>query len=105
MSQFKKLGGINLVESKQEVEFLLKYDIGFEDVDQINDEQKMKRMAELLQQRNTNAINPKLIFVQIQNYFEEFESSFQTMYNLAPSQTIFILLIGGHQQQFLFIIQ
>ncbi|CAD8162033.1 unnamed protein product [Paramecium octaurelia] len=101
--QLKKLGGIHLVESKSEVEFLLKYDVGFEDVEQISDEKKMQRMAELLRQRNANAVNPKLIFAQIQNNFEEFETSFQNMYNLAPSQTIFILSIGGEQQQFLLI--
>ncbi|CAD8112194.1 unnamed protein product [Paramecium primaurelia] len=101
--QLKKLGGIHLVETKQEVEFLLKYDVGFEDVEQINDEKKMQRMGELLRQRNANAVNPKLIFAQIQNNFEEFESSFQNMYNLAPTQTIFILSIGGDQQQFLLI--
>ncbi|CAD8125829.1 unnamed protein product [Paramecium sonneborni] len=101
--QLKKLGGIHLVESKQEVEFLLKYDVGFEDVEHINDEKKMQRMAELLRQRNANAVNPKLIFAQIQTNFEEFDSSFQNMYNQAPSQTIFILSIGGEQQQFLLI--
>ncbi|CAD8126322.1 unnamed protein product [Paramecium sonneborni] len=101
--QLKKLGGIHLVESKQEVEFLLKFDVGFEDVEQINDEKKMLRMSELLKQRNANAVNPKLIFAQIYNNFEQFESYFQNMYNQAPSQTIFILSIGGEQQQFLLI--
>ncbi|CAK68548.1 unnamed protein product (macronuclear) [Paramecium tetraurelia] len=101
--QLKKLGGLHLVELKSEVEFLLKYDVGFEDVEQITDEKKMQRMAELLRQRNANAVNPKLIFAQIHNNFEGFESSFQNMYNLAPSQTIFILSIGGEQQQFLLI--
>ncbi|CAD8111294.1 unnamed protein product [Paramecium primaurelia] len=81
--QLKNLGRIHLIESKLE----------------------MKRMVELLQQRNTNAINPKLIFEQIQYNFEEFQSSFQTINNLAPSQTIFKWSIGGHQQQFMFIIK
>ncbi|CAK68222.1 unnamed protein product (macronuclear) [Paramecium tetraurelia] len=101
--QLRKFGGIHLVDSRQEVELLLKYDVGFEDGEQINDEKKMKRMIELLKQRSANAVNPKLIFAQIQNKFQEFESLFLTMYNLAPSQTMFILSIGGEQQQILLI--
>ena len=47
----------------------------------------MIRITELLRQRNANAVNPKLIFGQIFNNFETFESQFEKMFNQAPAQT------------------
>lgn len=48
---------------------------------------ELSRVADLLKQRNAGAPHPKLIFADIQSKVEEFDASFELIYNNSPQFT------------------
>ncbi|KAM3146878.1 hypothetical protein pb186bvf_001032 [Paramecium bursaria] len=97
--QLKKFGGIQLVEQKSDVEQYSRFEIGSEDVQSLNDEEKIIRIQQYLKQKQAGAPNPKLIMTELKEQMEDFDGKIQLLHEQAPQHTLLILSYGNFEEQ------